>query len=154
MRKAASCQILLTGPLILAVVLLGTSPAPAATGAAPDALADYVRRPDDSFSWKEVERREVEGVSAARLDCVSQTWRGNVWRHELLVVRPPKVTHPDIALLSIGSDAKVDRQIELLKTLALRAGAIAACINTVMSCCNCRSSLCRRWWMSPKARLE
>lgn len=116
--------------LLVILAMLGLRVVPL-QAAAPEALIDYVRRADDSFVWKELERRDVEGVTAVRLECVSQTWRSNVWQHQLLVVRPPKLEHPDIALLSIGGDGNVERQFELLKTLALRAGAMTACLSRV-----------------------
>ncbi len=102
-----------------------------AFGAEPDALADYVRRADASFSWQKAEARKLDGFEAARLDVVSQTWRDNVWTHQVLVVRPREVRNPDIAFLFITGDGKVEGQIGLLETLAARAGAFAAVINRV-----------------------
>ena len=99
--------------------------------ASPDALADYIQRPDASFTWRKLEQREVDGCTAARLECTSQTWRSNVWRHEVLVVRPPEVRNPDIALLEIGGDGAVDHSFGPLRDIAVQAGVIAACINRV-----------------------
>jgi PhoPQ-activated pathogenicity-related protein len=104
--------------------------APAATGAA-DALSKYVRQEDDSFAWKKLEQREVDGVSAVRLELTSQTWREHVWRHEILIVRPPELRNPDIAFFFVTGDGAVDRQFSLLRTMATRAGAIAVAINRV-----------------------
>ena len=118
-------------PLLVAAAALAFCNPPELLADAPDALAEYVHSPDTSFTWNEVERREVEGVTAIHIDCVSQTWRSNVWHHQILVVRPPKIAHPDIALLLITGDGKVDREFELLKMLALRAGAVTACLNRV-----------------------
>lgn len=96
-----------------------------------DALADYVQQPDDSFTWKQLERREVQGVTAIRLECTSQTWRGHAWQHQLLIVRPHDIRNPDIAYLEIGGDGEVDRSFNSLRTIATRAGAVAASINKV-----------------------
>ena len=96
-----------------------------------DALAEYVGRPDSSFTWKRVEQRQVDDLTAVRLECTSQTWRGHVWRHEILVVRPPEVRNPAIAFFSIGGHGNVERQFELLRTMATRGGTIAAAINRV-----------------------
>jgi len=113
--------------LVLALLLLALrSPA-----RAEDALADYVRHADASFTWKEVARRELGGATAVRLACTSQTWRGHLWQHEMLVVRPEQVRNPDIALLFVTGDGKVEDDFELLKMLATRAGAIAAVINQI-----------------------
>lgn len=97
----------------------------------PDALRDYVRAPDASFAWKPVESREVEGVRAARLQLTSQTWRGHDWTHDLLLVHPPEIRNGDIAFLFVTGDGNVEKQFTLLRTLAVRAGAIAAIINRV-----------------------
>ncbi len=118
--------------LVLAIAFgLLTSGRQTVLGAPADALAEYVRRPDSSFAWKEVERREVQGVTAVRLQCASQTWRGNLWQHELLVVRPAEVRNPDIAFFSINGDGAVDGQFAVLRTMALSGGALAVAINRV-----------------------
>jgi PhoPQ-activated pathogenicity-related protein len=96
-----------------------------------DALADYVRRPEDSFAWKEVERRQVEGVTAVRLEYTSQNWRSNIWRHDLFLVLPAEVRNKDIAFFSINGDGDLERQFAALRMLAERGGAIAAAINKV-----------------------
>jgi PhoPQ-activated pathogenicity-related protein len=100
-------------------------------GASPDALSDYIGCPDDSFAWKQIDQRTVEGFSATRLELTSQTWRSNVWQHQILVVRPPEVRHPEIAFVLITGDGAVDKQFPLLRTLAVRGGALAAVINRV-----------------------
>lgn len=130
MRTFTSLPSRFSAALLLAASLELCHP-PAIVAGAPDALADYVHRPDASFTWKQLERREVDGFTVARLECVSQTWRSNVWQHQILVVRPAKIDHPDIALLLITGDGKVDREFELLKMLASRAGAVTACLNRV-----------------------
>ena len=94
-------------------------------------MADYVGRPDKSFAWKKTATREIGGATAVRLDCTSQTWRGHVWEHQMLIVRPPVIRNKDVALLFITGDGKVDDNFDLLKMLAARAGALAAVINRV-----------------------
>ncbi len=96
-----------------------------------DALANFVRRPDDSFAWRKASQREADSNNAVRLDCTSQTWRGLAWHHQLLVVRPAKLRNPDLAFLFITGDDDVGRRFDLLNTLAERAGCIAAVINHV-----------------------
>lgn len=98
---------------------------------AADALGDYVRKADASFAWKQAEQRDVDGFSTTRLDLTSQTWRGLVWQHQLLVVRPPQVRNKDIAFLFITGDGDVNKLFNLLKTMAERGGAIAAAVNRV-----------------------
>src|SRR5439155_15045711 len=117
--------IALVVPQIFAARLAVLHAAPA------DALADYVNRPDASYAWQQAEQRTVEGLNAIRLDLTSQTWRTNVWRHEVLLVRPSEVRHSDIALLFITGDGPLEKQFGFLRMLAERAGAVAAAINRV-----------------------
>lgn len=96
-----------------------------------DALSDYVRKPDDSFAWKRTEQRDVDGFTTTKLEMTSQTWRGHVWQHQVLVVRPPNLRNKDIAFLFITGDGDVSKLFNLLKTLAERGGAIASAVNRV-----------------------
>lgn len=96
-----------------------------------DALSDYVRKPDDSFAWKQTEQRDVDGFTTTKLEMTSQTWRGHVWQHQVLVVRPPNLRNKDIAFLFITGDGDVSKLFNLLKTLAERGGAIATAVNRV-----------------------
>ena len=98
---------------------------------AADALGDYVAKPDAAFAWKVAEQRETNNCSVARLELTSQTWRGQAWQHQMLVVRPAQVRNPDIAFLFITGDGDVSKLFNLLKTLAERAGAVAAAVNKV-----------------------
>ena len=115
-----------------AVLFLTLVLAPLPSRAA-DALGDYVRKPDASFAWKQSEQRDVDGFTATKLELTSQTWRGNVWQHQVLVVRPPQVRNKDIAFLFITGDGDVNKMFSLMKTLAERGGAIAAAVNRVPS---------------------
>jgi PhoPQ-activated pathogenicity-related protein len=117
----------LMGAMTLLLVLAFAAPANTAT----NALADYVHRPDDSFAWKKTGQRQVDAFQVVDLDCTSQTWRGLPWQHQLLLARPAKLRHPDIAFLFITGSGKVERELGLLQTLADRAGAIAAVINDI-----------------------
>jgi PhoPQ-activated pathogenicity-related protein len=133
-RFSMSCRLGLSLRICCWAVALWFFPgvAPTATAAPQkNALRAYVEQRDSTFAWKEVKRRDLDGVTAIRLDLTSQTWRDNVWRHQILVVRPEKVRNPDIALLFITGDGDVEKEFDMLRTLALRAGAIAAIINKV-----------------------
>jgi PhoPQ-activated pathogenicity-related protein len=122
------CQALAPTAIFFAFLTSGSQSLSAAPA---DALAEYVQRPDDSFTWKKMEQRQVQGATALRLECTSQTWRGHVWQHQLLIVRPPDIRNPDIAYLEISGDGEVDRAFGSLCTIATRAGAVAALINRV-----------------------
>jgi PhoPQ-activated pathogenicity-related protein len=94
-------------------------------------LEDYVSRPDPHYNWKRTEQRELDGVTAHRLELVSQHWRNQFWSHYLVVVRPAEVRIPDIALLWITGDSDGGNYVETLKLLAQRAGALAGVITKV-----------------------
>jgi len=117
--------------LLLSLLTVGTFADSSTCRASGDALADYVGLPDKSFVWKKEPERRVGGVTAARVECTSQTWRGHVWQHQLLVLRPPEIRNKDIALLFIAGDGNVEDNFDLLKMLAMRAGAVTALINRI-----------------------
>lgn len=97
-------------------------------------LEDYVRTPDPSFNWKRCEQKALKGATLTHLELVSQTWQGQFWSHHLMLVRPDKVVHPEMALLFVtgGSyGAPDDKEAERFNQIAQRAGAIAAFITKV-----------------------
>jgi PhoPQ-activated pathogenicity-related protein len=98
---------------------------------AANALEDYVKRPDTNFAWRKIEQRQIGSIVAARLELVSQSWRGNLWRHSLVVVHPEKVRNPGLALLIIGGDGDGTPYVPLLQKCAERAGAPAAVVTRV-----------------------
>ncbi|MBX3435334.1 MAG: PhoPQ-activated pathogenicity-related family protein [Pirellulales bacterium] len=71
------------------------------------ALDRYVLAPDDSFSWRIVDRREDDQATTLLVDLASQTWRSTdevdrtLWRHWIWIV-VPKGVRSDAALLMIG----------------------------------------------------
>jgi PhoPQ-activated pathogenicity-related protein len=120
-------------PTRLTAVLAGLCAAalPAARAAQPGALEEYVAAADDSFLWKEVQAQIHSTDSAFPLECTSQTWRGHVWQHQILVVRPKEIRNPDIAFFFITGDDDVMVHLPTLSTVAAQGGAIAAVINHV-----------------------
>jgi PhoPQ-activated pathogenicity-related protein len=102
---------LLAGRLFgLALVAGAFSPAAHAQGiqleldsdAATHALADYVAKPDASYEWRVRARYRYRGSELVELRLVSQTWRDVVWKHQLILIRPPHVTDENRGLLIIG----------------------------------------------------
>jgi PhoPQ-activated pathogenicity-related protein len=71
------------------------------------ALDEYVAKPDSTFAWKLVSRRDVDEGTILVIDLTSQTWRTAAeidrpeWRH-WLVITVPKGATSDTALLFIG----------------------------------------------------
>jgi PhoPQ-activated pathogenicity-related protein len=94
-------------------------------------LEDYVRKPDTNYAWKQLDQKQEVGFTITHLELISQQWRSNTWRHHMQVVRPEKVRHPGIAFLFITGDGDGHNNLGLLKTLAQRAGAMAAVVTQI-----------------------
>lgn len=88
-------------PFVLLLAVLAGPGAPAiaaadgvpretgADGTAGDSpLAAWTSAPDPSSTWSERTRGRFRGVEYRELRLVSQTWRGEPWRHRLFLLRP------------------------------------------------------------------
>ena len=87
----------------LLLAALGT----AATGQEPgaengQALAAFVAAPDASFSWRVQRRYQHPNAQIIELHLESQTWQGQLWKHQLLLVRPNRVRDESHAVLVVG----------------------------------------------------
>lgn len=98
----------------------------------PTELETFVRKPDPSFAWHEAAKHE----DRAELRLTSQTWQGNAWKHDLVVVNPPRrpeATHStnvgrETVILYITGD-RVDRaDMPFIKTLAANANMRVAAL--------------------------
>ncbi|MCI0742241.1 MAG: PhoPQ-activated pathogenicity-related family protein, partial [Gemmataceae bacterium] len=65
-------------------------------------LAKYIAQPDDSYAWKKRREGELQGGKFVELILTSQTWRGIVWKHSLIVYKPAEVPDASQALLLIA----------------------------------------------------
>src|SRR5687767_14774207 len=75
----------------------------------PTELADYVSRRDAAFKWS------AHGPASARateLRMTSQIWQGKPWNHQILIVEPEKVRHPETMILVITGDRTEQDSIE------------------------------------------
>ena len=98
------------------------------------ALEDYVHASDKSFNWKRTEQKPLGGGTLTHLELISQVWRGQFWSHHLMVIRPAAVSHPDAAMLFItggGYNGPEEKDLELFRLVADRAGAVVAVITKV-----------------------
>lgn len=79
--------------ILLAVTSLAVCIAPAwADQTLPKGkLAEYIARPDPSFSFREVATGNLAGAEFAEYLMTSQTWRGVTWKHQLFVLRPTRM---------------------------------------------------------------
>jgi PhoPQ-activated pathogenicity-related protein len=75
-------------------------------------LFEYVKKPDDSFSWKLKDKLELPEGTVYNLQLVSQTWQTFKWEHDLQVFLPKGVKPGGKMLLwnqggkaSVGSTA-------------------------------------------------
>jgi PhoPQ-activated pathogenicity-related protein len=89
-------------------------------------LVEYVKTPDDAFSWKVAERENVNGVQVTTIDLVSQKWHDVTWDHKL-VVYMPKDTKParTMMLLNTGGTPNLRWQYIGLE-IARQSGAPVA----------------------------
>ena len=66
--------------------------------APPTELVDYVKKRDDSFTWKLVNKAESTAGTIYTLDLISQTWHDIKWDHKLQVF-VPKGTKPQSTMV-------------------------------------------------------
>jgi len=102
-----------------------------ATAAFGNPLEDYVAGADANYRWLPVKFINYSWGTVGHYDLTSQNWRGHLWKHRLVVVRPNSVRNSDVALLRIAGDGDGEGHVDSLKTLAERGGAIAAVLMNV-----------------------
>jgi PhoPQ-activated pathogenicity-related protein len=113
---------------LLLMVLLPTSKSLA------NALETYVRKLDASCAWKRTEQKKIRDATVTHLNFFSQTWRGHLWSHDLLILRPITVRRADTAMLFITGDsynAPDELETDRFHEVAQRAGAVVAILNKV-----------------------
>jgi PhoPQ-activated pathogenicity-related protein len=82
---------------------VGAPGALAQTSVAPsDALAAYVAKPDDAFEWRLQRRHTHRQAQIIELHLRSQRWRNELWKHQLLLIRPHGVADERRAVFVIG----------------------------------------------------
>jgi PhoPQ-activated pathogenicity-related protein len=74
------------------------------TGALPpaQALATFVAKPDDSFAWRIQRRYLHDDAEVVELHLESQVWQNQLWKHQLLLVRPHRVKDERHAVFVVG----------------------------------------------------
>jgi PhoPQ-activated pathogenicity-related protein len=65
-------------------------------------LAAFVAKPDASFAWRMQRRYTNPDADIIELHLESQTWQGEVWKHQLLLVRPHRVADARHAVFVVG----------------------------------------------------
>ena len=94
-------------------------------------LENYVKATDPHYNWKRTEQKKTDWGTLTHLEMVSQHWRDQFWSHHLIVARPNTVRNPAIGFLFITGDGTGEKQVEWLRVLATRAGAVAAVITQI-----------------------
>ncbi|HSC13699.1 MAG TPA: PhoPQ-activated protein PqaA family protein [Gammaproteobacteria bacterium] len=88
-----------------ALLLTVVGAAAAGQGTAIDdsgALAAFVAKPDSSFAWRVQRRYTNPHAEIVELHLESQTWQGEVWKHQLLLVRPNRIHDERHAVFVVG----------------------------------------------------
>ena len=65
-------------------------------------LTEYVERQDESFRYEVVETQTINENTVEMVRLTSQTWQGIVWKHWLVIIKPPVVDVSNRALLLVG----------------------------------------------------
>ncbi len=97
------CVALKTMAFLLVAVVLSATTVAVRAQVTEGPLYDYVTKPDDSYHWKVRQKAKVAGVEVVELTLTSQTWRDIVWKHRLILFRPPQIeTTQGLLLISGG----------------------------------------------------
>ncbi len=101
----------------------------------PKELDEYLALPDDSYSWKLLESKDVEGAKTLTLELTSQTWHGNVWKHALYIVQPSRLDESGCGILyitggAIGQGVR-SGEAEIARQLAKDSGMTTAMLYQV-----------------------
>ncbi|OWK37984.1 PhoPQ-activated pathogenicity-related family protein [Fimbriiglobus ruber] len=98
------------------VAVAAPAPAQQVMPAAPPDLGVYVKKADDSFSWKLVDKTETPTGTLYNLEIISQTWQGIKWDHELQIALP-KGGRPTETMLLWNQGGKSGPSSKLLTML-------------------------------------
>lgn len=115
---------LCSSPVRLGVFALGALCLLVDQGSA--SVLDYVKKPDEAFRWSLKQKREVAGTRIYEIELTSQTWQSITWKHDLVVVLPPKVEPTSTMFLwNQGGKASATSML-LANTLATKMNAPVA----------------------------
>ena len=89
-------------PGLLAALLCAAASSQEQQGEPSQALARYVAEPDASFAWHFKRRYSHRAADIVEFQLDSQTWQGELWKHQMLIVRPHRVADGRHAVLVVG----------------------------------------------------
>jgi PhoPQ-activated pathogenicity-related protein len=102
MLRAPSSTIRRFLPALLIVAVCAPASSQERSGEPSEVLAAYVAKPDPSFAWQLTRRYRHRHAEVIELTLQSQTWQGELWKHQLLLVRPRRVADDRHAVLVVG----------------------------------------------------
>lgn len=85
MKRLFLCSIAL-------LLLLPTSRLRAEDLATATPLATYVKKSDDTFTWKKRREGKIGGTEYVEMLITSQTWKGTTWKHLAFLIKPSTAT--------------------------------------------------------------
>ncbi|MGL6197258.1 MAG: PhoPQ-activated pathogenicity-related family protein [Thermoguttaceae bacterium] len=71
----------------------------------PKELDEYIALPDDSYTWKIIEKNSQDDKNSYLIELTSQTWQGIVWQHHMYLVEPANLVSKDGCILFITGGA-------------------------------------------------
>jgi len=98
-------------------------------------LDEYVKKPDPAFTWTLANSKTTDGTTVHWIKLTSQEWQGIRWTHNLSIIEPKDLAHPDAALLFITGgkvgDGPRDGDLATGHALAKTCGARVAILPQV-----------------------
>jgi PhoPQ-activated pathogenicity-related protein len=89
-------------PAVLSAATCAVASSQQPSGEPEHALAAYVAKPDLSFAWRFKRRYSHPHAEIIELTLASQAWQGQLWQHQLLLVRPERVADERHGVLIVG----------------------------------------------------
>lgn len=80
-------------------------------------LYDYIKAPDDSFSWKKTEETKQPLGDTITFEMTSQTWQGIAWKHKIDLFIPSQCDYPDTGVLIIAGGSAEKQLASVLSGL-------------------------------------
>ena len=89
-------------PALLIAALAATAAAQPRPPEPDEALQAYVAEADASYAWRFKRRYRHRAADVVELTLESQTWQGQLWKHQLIVLKPHRVDDTRHAVLVVG----------------------------------------------------
>lgn len=95
-------------------------------------IFDYVAKPDAAYKWEKVSEVEAPGGGKViTLKLTSQVWQGITWTHQLVILQPAKMEHPETAVLTISGGKMGQQEQATFSMVANAASGPIACLGDI-----------------------